>query len=469
MQTTTQQMPLKQKKSYAIYWIVLLFLFLYGCTGERAAFARFDRAYYSPLGMQNAYTFSQKRGKKDHKNALLWHLDNGMSALMLGHYKQSIQAFNAAEAQFDRHRSLFGKSMGNLGAILINDNVKSYTGSVYESVFLNYYKAMDYWLLGDINDARVEFNRANDRQRRAKEFYHKEIKKAISKMQEKGSSKLSAQDSTAQVDAILAQDYSNLDRFQAYNDLINPAVSYLSGLFYALNNDRSKGIDYIKEAYGISHAITTGEDLLFFANPTREKFTWIFIEDGKQATKQEFKIDLPLPLPNGVYDASLALPQFLDGSDFHNSFSITTPRQNKQFEELVYVDGLIASEFKKQLPYILTRAITSTILKLGIEALSNNYLGVMGGLVSSLFAMASASADIRNSITFPRKIYIARILNAPNEQVSIQSEGQPIYSFSLQQCPAHNMLLLPDTYCSNKHNILYIRSFEYTNIVKVLW
>lgn len=458
----------EQKTRYSVYWMALLLLFLYGCTGERTAFARFNHHYYSPLGMQNAYIFSKKRSQKDHKNALLWNLDNGMSAFMLGKYQQSIDALNATEAKFDRRRNLFGKSMGNLGAVLINDNVKSYTGSIYESVFTNYYKALDYLLLGDAEDARVEFNRANDRQRRAKEFYEKEIHKAVKKMRQQGSSKLSAQDSESQVEGILKQDYSNLDRFYAYNDLINPAVSYLSGLFFALDNDRSKGMDYIKEAYGISHSITAGEDLLFFTNPSSEKFTWIFIEDGKQATKEEFKIDLPLPLPNGIYDVSLALPQLQDGIDFHSSFSVITPRQSKNFDELVFVDALIGSEFKKQLPYILTRAITSAVLKLGLEALSNNYLGVVGGLVSSLFAAASASADIRSSVTFPRKIYVSRIRNANNEQVSIQSDGQNIYTFSLKRCHP-NEPLLPNSYCSNKHNIIYIRSFEYTNIVKVLW
>ncbi|WP_235852431.1 COG3014 family protein [Helicobacter vulpis] len=395
------------KTQYYTYLIFLL-LFFVGCTGHRSEFARFDRAYYSPLGMQNAYLFSTQMSLKDHKDGSLWELQRGVSALMLGQYQDSLIALDAAEAQFDHHINLFNKSLSNVGAVLVNDNVKTYVGSIYESVLMNYYKAMDYLLIGDPNNARVEFNRANDRQRRAKEFYHKQIQKAIENMHQRGSSRLSPADSDSKVQEVLGEDYSNLDRFSAYTDLINPAVSYLSGLFFALDNDRSKGIDYLKEAYGISHVITIGEDLLFFQHPSSQKFTWVFLEDGKQATKQEFKITLPLPLPEGMYTASLALPQLVDGVDFHTNFSLNTAHQQNKFEELVLLDDLIANEFKKQLPYIITRAITSTVLKVGLEAISNQYLGVLGGLFSSLYAAVSTSADIRSPSIFPHRIYTAR-------------------------------------------------------------
>ncbi|MFC3847495.1 COG3014 family protein [Helicobacter baculiformis] len=447
-------------------FVVLLFV---GCTGHRSEFALFDKSYYSPLGMQDAYAFSAQMSAKDHKDGSLWDLQNGLSALMLGQYQNSIRALNAAEKQFDHYINFFKKSVGNVGAVLVNDNVKTYTGSIYESVLMNYYKAMDYLLIGDPADARVEFNRANDRQRRAKEFYHKQIQKAVENMRKQGASRLSKENSESKVREVLNQDYSNLDRFAAYNDLINPAVSYLSGLFFALDNDRSRGIDYLKEAYGISHSITVGEDLLFFKYPSAQKFTWIFIEDGKQATKQEFKITLPLPLPDGIYTASLALPQLVDGVDFHTGFMVSATHQNKNFENLVVLDGIIGSEFKKQLPYIVTRAITSAVLKVGLEAISNQYLGILGGLFSSIYAAASTSADIRSPTIFPRKLYIARVSNTPNERVRIHADGQDIYSFAFASCHKTTAPPMPNTFCANKHNIIYIRSFRYTSIVKVLW
>ncbi|WP_233704413.1 COG3014 family protein [Helicobacter cynogastricus] len=446
---------------------VVIFLGI-GCTGHRSEFEYFTKAYYTPLEMQNAYDFANKMSLKDRKDGSLWDLQKGVSALMLGQYQNSIKALNLAEKKFDRYINLFTKSVGNVGAVLVNDNVKTYTGNIYESVLMNYYKAIDYLILQDRKDAWVEFNRANDRQRRAKEFYHKQIEKAVERMRNEGSSKLSADTSASKVNEVLSENYSNLARFTAYNNLINPAVSYLSGLFFSLNNDPSKGIDYLKEAYGMSHSTMIGEDILFFQNPTDQKFTWIFIEDGKQASKQEFKISLPVPLPNGVYAVSLALPQLVDGVDFHSSFSLHAGRHHKRFEQLVMIDGLIGSEFKKQLPYVLTRAITSAVLKMGLEAVSNQFLGVFGGLFSSIYAVASTSADIRMPSVFPRRIYFTRLNNVVNESVHIQSQGQDLFNFTFRFCHP-NAPLPPNTLCSNKHNILYMRSFYYNNVVNVLW
>ncbi|GMB95901.1 hypothetical protein [Helicobacter sp. NHP22-001] len=456
------------KRLYMWVFVVVVLGFLAGCTGNREQLQRFDQIYYNGAQFSNAYLFSKKMAKKDHSNALLWDLQQGMSALMAGQYTNSIKAFNVAELRYDRHRNLFGRSLGNVGAVLVNDNVRAYTGNVYESVLLNYYKAIDYLLLQDPKDARVEFNRANDRQRRAKEFYNKEIRKAVEKMQQRGSNRLSAEQSNNQVQEILNNEYSNLDDFYAYNDLINPVVSYLSGLFFVENNDLSKGLDYLKEAYGISHSTTIGEDLIFFNHPTSAHFTWVFIEDGQQATKKEFKINIPLPLPNGIYDASLALPQLKEGVDFHSTFALRVGQKQRNFEPLLLLDALIASEFKKQLPYILTRAITSTALKVGLEAVSNQYLGVLGGLFSSIYAAASTSADIRSSAVFPHKFYIVRLRNTHKHTIHILADGQDIYNFRLVVC-SPNILLQPNTYCTNRDHVFYIRSFSNLSLVRALW
>ncbi|GMB89734.1 Putative lipoprotein [Helicobacter ailurogastricus] len=457
------------KKIYIWVFVAVVVGLLVGCTGNREQFQRFDQIYYNGAQFSNAYLFSKKMAKKDHSNALLWDLQQGMSALMAGQYSKSIKALDVAELRYDHHHNLFSRSLGNVGAVLVNDNVRAYTGNIYEGVFLNYYKAIDYLLMGDAKDARVEFNRANDRQRRAKEFYNKEIRKAIEKMQQQGSRHLNAEQSNDQVQEILNNEYSNLNDFYAYNDLINPVVSYLSGLFFVENNDLNKGLDYLKEAYGISHSTTIGEDLIFFNNPTSAHFTWVFIEDGKQATKQEFKINIPLPLPNGIYDASLALPQLKDGTDFRNSFSVQIGQKHQKFENLLLLDALIASEFKKQLPYILTRAITSTAIKVGLEAVSNQYLGVLGGLFSSIYAAASTSADIRSPTIFPRKFYILRLKNTYKQPIHILADGQEIFNFKFVSCQISTPAVGAKAFCANQDHVLYIRSFENYGHVWDLW
>ena len=67
----------------------------------------------------------------------------------------------------------------------VNDTTSPYIGTQYDGVMANTYKAIDYLALGDNEGARVEFNRAIDRQRRAKAYYAELIEKnreAIEKM-----------------------------------------------------------------------------------------------------------------------------------------------------------------------------------------------------------------------------------------------------------------------------------------------
>src|SRR3546814_2844605 len=62
-------------------------------------------------------------------------------------------------------------------AVLVNDNVMPYSPAVYDTVMLNTYKALNFWQQGDYDNARIEWNRTDDRQRRASEHFESEIDK----------------------------------------------------------------------------------------------------------------------------------------------------------------------------------------------------------------------------------------------------------------------------------------------------
>lgn len=186
-----------------------------------------------------------------------------MSALYARDYKTSLGVLEQAEQRFDKTQSAFTRGAGYVGATMINDNVRAYGGNIYESVLINYYKAIDYMLLNDSTNARVQFNRANERQRRAKEFYYEEVQKAIKEIDSSKKHNINMERSRVEVSEILNNTYSNLDKYEAYQGLLNPAVSYLSGLFYALNGDKNKGLGYLNEAYGISQSPFVAKDLVF--------------------------------------------------------------------------------------------------------------------------------------------------------------------------------------------------------------
>ncbi|MGT0071548.1 hypothetical protein V5H68_01675, partial [Helicobacter pylori] len=280
----------------------------------------FNTLYYEE-SPKKAYEYSKQFTKKK-KNALLWDLQNGLSALYARDYKTSLGVLEQAEQRFDKTQSAFTRGAGYVGATMINDNVRAYGGNIYESVLINYYKAIDYMLLNDSANARVQFNRANERQRRAKEFYYEEVQKAIKEIDSSKKHNINMERSRVEVSEILNNTYSNLDKYEAYQGLLNPAVSYLSGLFYALNGDKNKGLGYLNEAYGISQSPFVAKDLVFFKNPNRSHFTWIIIEDGKEPQKSEFKIDVPIFMIDSVYNVSVALPKLEKGEAFYQNFTL---------------------------------------------------------------------------------------------------------------------------------------------------
>lgn len=436
--------------------IVLVFIFC-GCTYQENL-DKFDALYYEN-NQKQAYEFSEKLAKGD----LLWEIQNGVVAWSIGEYIKSNIVLDNAEIVLNKNyeEGIFSTAGSNIGAILINDNVKSYRGNIYEGVLINYYKALDNLALGDDQKARVEFNRANDRQRRAKDYYEKEIQKAIEEEQEKNkkeggeaSNLVTSVTSKDQIDQILNTEYTNLKRYSAYNGFINPLVSYVSGLYFSLQGD-PKGIDLLKEAYGVNNSKLVGEDIIAFQEgKTTQKYTWIIIEDGKSPSKKEFYVTLPF----GGYIFSIALPQFVDGKSFYNSFMLKNNEdgQNLAFEEISLFDGVIANEFFKQLPYIVTRAIISSVYKIILQSTLKENIGEWGTLIAAAFTVATTSADTRITSIFPHKTWLNRI---PNDigKIALVGDNKRLYEFKISDdCPSK--FEETNKVCKDTNNLIYIRT-----------
>lgn len=471
------------KSFYSIIFLFLVFLFV-GCAYQENL-NKFDTLYYGQK-QQEAFDFSKKRSK----NNLLWQIQSGVSGYVLGNYKDSLSILDAAEELLNKHQSqgILSSSLSNTGATLINDNVKSYQGSLYEGVMINYYKALDALLLNDNARARVEFNRANDRQRRAKDYYQKEIKKAIEAQQKdnknknpKASKEIQKNTSKDKIDSILNSQYSNLKRFGAYEGFINPLVTYVSGLYFSLQGD-SKGIDLLKEAYGTNHSQIIAEDILLFQNHQYipKKYTWIIIEDGKSATKKEFNINIPLYLvSNQVLYFGIALPDLQNGIDFYPSFDMEIKTGTKNFEEISLFDGIIANEFSKQLPFIVTRAVISAVYKASMQSVLNDTLGTFAAIGGALFSAATTAADTRITTVFPHKVWLNRVQNN-EEKIVIDGNGKKIFEFQLIDCTTKAEKPIEPTkkskskqkgeykVCKNTNNVIYIRTTKNNIIPKLI-
>lgn len=168
---------------------------------------------------------------------------------------RSIAAFNAAEERINDYEQKAKISVGNeAGAIMTNQANLPYKGRAYDKVMLNTYKALNYLQLGDSDAARVELNRALQRQRDAVDANAQRIEEAKGLAEEArsngvkdeqgrkaGSYDVDKARSNPRTAAALATVDADLDSsIQAYGDYVNPFAVFLDGLvFTAQGTDAS--------------------------------------------------------------------------------------------------------------------------------------------------------------------------------------------------------------------------------------
>jgi uncharacterized protein len=144
---------------------LLLFLLLSSC-------AHFNTGKRQYAGMEAALRkgnfatpLAKVKGAKDsaykQKDRVVYYLDAGMLYHWNGNYVKSNELLERAERAIE---DLFTKSLSrSASALLLNDNIQSYSGEDYEDIYLNVFKALNYLALGQNDAAFVEVRRINDK------------------------------------------------------------------------------------------------------------------------------------------------------------------------------------------------------------------------------------------------------------------------------------------------------------------
>lgn len=463
----------------------LLLLIMTGCSS--ISLREVSKQYYEGSALK-AYELAKKganlpkKGDKE-KDAsgddLLWQIQGGIIGFDLK--KSEAQDFlETAEKNINKNEleGVLSSFFQNVGALLVNDTVMPYKGFLYEGAMVNYYKALVYMSQKKYADARVEFNRASDRQRRIKEYYEKEIAKAKEASEKVANDKENKGDKKSQQEqeSKFAKDpiYSNLSAFANLNGYINPMIDYVAGLFFMLEGDNGKAIDFLKESYGVSNSEAIKQDLDVAQNGGyQEKQTWVIIEDGKSPFKIEKKFSMPVILPGSVVSVDLALPALRKGVAFAKSYEAINVAGAQAYKayQISSLDPLVFNEFSKQLPFIITRGVLSTSIKTLTQYFAQQAAKKAGGIASlavgiggMVYSKATAQADKRISTVMPNGFYIIRIKNAEGK-FDIKAEGKTIATVNISsQCGEGSQKV-----CIDKNNIVYIRNAQKNIFNQVLF
>jgi len=399
---------------------------------------------------------------------LLWALQAGSAKRACGEYQESTLFFDASENAIKRYNETGTVTNGasSVGSILINDTVMAYRPEEYDGIMVNTYKALNFWAQGDIENTRVEFLRALERQTRAKERFARQIaeeKENLKKKQleadEKRARRLASARTTEEryairneprldigksaenpeIDRIMRERYSNLDAFEAYPDFINPITTYLAGLFFAMHGENSKASDLLKETYGmvrengyVAEDFKRVEDLLD-GKKQAQNLVWVVFENGAGPEKEEVRVDLPLFLftRRATY-TGIAFPRLKSNNQAYPYLNILSDNGERvQTQVLADMERVIQTEFKKDFPLMVSKAVVSALIKTYGQYLAQNEFGQIGGILGGIYQLITTSADIRIWTALPKDFQVARFLRPENGRIRIQPPGEEAFEIQL--------------------------------------
>jgi hypothetical protein len=371
---------------------------------------------------RTAATIAESAGQitpDGHTQNIVWSLNAGEALFESGDMKAAIPVFDQTEqlAQTD--------DLDKMHAAI------DYRYTTYDGVMTNVYKAMAFLGEGDRDGARVEFNRAEDRQRKAEEHFQREAAYAAAHNQAAGNPQFAAVMASAQQNQDYANATSSLTALAVYAPFENPFATYLGGIFFVSQGDYGKGMDRLRRA-----AVVLGPDSPAAADViwaqqahraarrgTVKPQVWVVFENGQSATYHEMRLVLPMVTGQPM---TLALPVLAQNAPAYAALQVTAGTTAVQTAPAGSFDAVMASEFNRRRPVILAEAVAEVLVKNVTSEVAQQSKNPWLQLASTIVANVS-TADTRSWIGLPKEFQAVRIdVPADGHLLLAAAGGQPI-------------------------------------------
>ena len=390
------------------------------------------------------------KGDANDRDSVVRALDAGSTLLMAGRAAESAAAFDAADAKvrpfLDEEAEV--TVSGNLGAVAVNQTVMTYKATPVERTLLNTFGAVARMVQGDVQEARVQLNRANDWQRDAKDRYAKVMKRRQDKVSKEAREKGIDVD-TASRDGQLASLTQGLDDAQATAAFQSPFTSYLRATFLMgtsrepgdVGNARSE-LRATWEMTGGSMRSVVERDIEQIDRGRIEPTTWVFVMTGLAPHREEIRIDVPIPFGEVNY-VSAAFPKLAYAEWNETDYVVLAAGATHPAALLMDVEQSVKAEFKEQLPAIITEELVSSAVKAaatygasnisrGRDSRGNDWANLAIRVGGIIYQAATTAADLRSWRALPRRILVARVATPPDGVLTLQPGGGPVKSVTVE-------------------------------------
>ncbi len=344
--------------------------------------------------MQNNYAngnFSTLTADSDSNNLEL--LVGAQAEFANNEFKKSDELF---ETFNHRNISPTGTSIWAESAkLLAGQMATDYKPYMMDYLFVGYYQLWDAIADRRDNDARVIINQSYERQKKMNSAYH---------------SLISSKQKQSLPDGVI----TDTSYWNAYSEIMNPALMYLSGLFYLNTDEYEMARQYFSRASGMLPENKIIKSDLKSANELKSpnNVAWVFTEVGFAPRLVERRVDIPWPVGNQIQVISLATTGVKTGDG-----QWTMGNANL----LADVDAMFMTEYKYYQVNDALRALAKTASNIALQSAAGNNGGDWGALFASIYTIATTSAEIRSWVTLPQRIYIQRIQKDKSGLIKLNS------------------------------------------------
>lgn len=440
---------------YRILFVLTVVVSLSGCASyqHRSQMTDFNTAYgqgdYRTALQSMAFEVSEGQ-PVDQEGRLLELLHQAELYRLNGDFEQSAATYDLAEEgmKYLDTESLAEEAGEGFMAVMINDSQRDYKALMSEAILVNTYKALAFLAAGNNDYARIELNRADDRTRRAVEYFEKEIAAQQAALEEEAraengdESALFAQQSLSSdaVQQAVADNYGAPSGWSVFPEFIVPTSTYLHGIYLLANGaissdfagaetslkrvaEMNPGSGLLGQDAELAEALASGKTNIDDLRPQ----VWVLYENGLGPILEETRFDVPLLLFHGNQQApaytGIALPRYADREPVPGSLKVSTSAGDALETKWISDMGtVIRTEMKSRFPGVLARAVASAVVKAVIQNEATEQFGVWGQLGAAALTVATTQADLRGWQAMPDHWQAAR-LDRPADSVLTLSES----------------------------------------------
>lgn len=438
-----------------------------GCSTfeQRDQMASFNAAYISgdyQTALQAVSPQVDESHRGDTESNVLERLHQGEMYLLTGQYSKAVSAYDLAEDGM-KHLDTEGvlqKAADGFMAVMVNDSVRDYKVLMSEAVLVNTYKGLAFLAEGNQAYARVEFNRANDRTRRAVDYFHKEISEqqaALRKEARDGDSNAAAVRNSLGsegLQAAVTNHYGAVSGWSVFPQFIVPASTYLYGLYFLANasdgSDAERAATALKRVADMqpeSTVLKADAELAVNLAAGKQKLSdlppqvWVMYENGLGPVLEESRFSVPILITQGHQLVTgyfgIALPKYTERSAVPGTLGVVDSAGDaKHTERISDMGRVVRTEMKERFAGILTRAVTSAVIKAALQREATKQFGLVGQIGAFAFAAATTQADLRSWQALPDHWQAARI-NRPESGILTLSgsNGEALGQVEIPQQP----------------------------------